>query len=157
MANMVTACTDTVQVSNRTFLVIDEEVLLGEAAADAVAPWDHVAVEGWFAPAGNGARVTVDTRDQVVDVRFELWDGPSPPSETWTKEWRGELSLYSGKVCLTDWRENFPPLVVFDLGRRQARWGVHACMRQLREPTKSDPQITSYDLEFYLVRFWPEG
>ncbi|MFC5946508.1 hypothetical protein, partial [Micromonospora harpali] len=69
----------------------------------------------------------------------------------------GELRLVSGKVCLADWIELDPPRLVFDLGRREATWGIHAYMRCLRDLIRSEHQITSYDLAIYLVQFWPKG
>ncbi|WP_329084819.1 hypothetical protein [Streptosporangium sp. NBC_01469] len=160
MATIIAELTDEVHVSNKTFVVIDKEVFMAEeTTAGAEEPWGRLAAEGeWFAPSGNGCLVTTELSDQVVDVRFELWDGPPfSPSEAWAKDWKGELFLFSGKVCLTDWVEHFPPRLVFDLGSRETVWNIHAYMRRLREPLRGDQQSTSYDLESYLIRFWPQS
>ncbi|GAA4188061.1 hypothetical protein GCM10022252_22650 [Streptosporangium oxazolinicum] len=79
------------------------------------------------------------------------------PSRSRNNRVRTGRGLDSVKVCLTDWVEHFPPLLVFGLGSRETVWNIHAYMRRLREPSRGDRQSTSYDLESYLVRFWPQS
>ncbi|GAA0843053.1 hypothetical protein ACFQVD_41960 [Streptosporangium amethystogenes subsp. fukuiense] len=158
MANILATLSDTVWVSNKTFVVIDEEIYSAKEGTEGTEdPWGGPDGEwDWFATSGNGLLVTTEFGDQVVDVRFELWDGPPFSSEPWTKEWEGEIALFSGTICLADWVEHPPARLIFDLGRRETVWGVHAYMWRLREPMTNDRHGTSYDLEFYLVQFWEQ-
>ncbi|MEV1199259.1 hypothetical protein [Microbispora rosea] len=73
-------------------------------------------------------------------VRYELWDGPPEPLESWEVLWNGELRIDSGTIALSEYydKDEWEEFEPFDLGETGVSWSVRVLTRVMTNTEEPD-------------------
>ncbi|MEV7807244.1 hypothetical protein AB0O28_30295 [Microbispora sp. NPDC088329] len=120
--------------------------------ADVDAEWELYEVDnaGWVATGDNGIAINEDAERFLI--KYELWDGPPPPLDSWDSSWSGSVRFTSGKVYAVSVHSGDSSYgAEFDLGRPDSVWQVRVHRKSLGHE-EFTPEIVGFAL--LKLQFW---
>ncbi|MGW5259964.1 hypothetical protein ACWEQG_03265 [Microbispora sp. NPDC004025] len=92
-------------------------------------------------------------------VRYELWDGPPEPLESWAELWNGELRIDSGTIVLSEYSSEHEPeeFEPFDLGETGLSWSVRVLTKVMTNTEEPDFPRDAYQVQLYRLQLWRPG
>ncbi len=125
-----------------------------DGIADVDAEWDLYEIDTveWVAAGDNGIAINERGSERCL-IKYELWDGPPPPIDSWDRSWSGSVRLTSGKVfAMSGYSGGTSYGEEFDLGRPDSVWQVRVHRKSLAHE-EFTPEIVSFTL--LKLQFWP--
>ncbi|MEV0232316.1 hypothetical protein [Nonomuraea sp. NPDC050786] len=123
--------------------------------ADVEAEWDlykvNAGTSAWITVCDNGIAIDEAQSERCL-IKYELWDGPPPPCDSWDRTWSGNVSLASGVVfAISGYAGDVFHGAEFDLGRRDSIWQVRIHHKPLGYE-EFTPDLVSFTL--LKIQFW---
>ncbi|MFI7634311.1 hypothetical protein [Nonomuraea sp. NPDC049400] len=124
--------------------------------ADVEAEWDLYKIStdasGWVGTGDNGIAID-EAQSERCMIKYEFWDGPPPPFDSWDRSWSGSVHLASGRVFSISGRSGDAfHGAEFDLGQRDNVWQVKILRKSLGYE-EFTPDLISFTL--LKAQFWP--
>ncbi|MEV4108632.1 hypothetical protein [Nonomuraea sp. NPDC049695] len=105
----------------------------------------------WIAAIDNGIAID-EAQSKRCLIKYELWDGPPPPCDSWDGTWSGNVLLPSGVVfAISGYSGDIFHGAEFDLGRRDSVWQVRIHRKRLGYE-EFTPDLVSFTL--LKIQFW---
>ncbi|MEW9527327.1 hypothetical protein [Microbispora sp. NPDC049125] len=125
--------------------------MTGVADVDAEVDLYDIDTVEWVAAGDNAIAINVDSERCLI--KYEVWNGPPPPIDSWDRSWSGSVRFASGKVvAISSYSGDSSYGAEFDLGRPGGVWGVRVHRKSLAHEDFT-PELISFAL--LKIQFWP--